>query len=316
MATNDVSFLKFSAPTTQSDVSSKSAGPAENEDISIPVGQDDAAQKKAKIKADVLKQLQATPVTYGMEQPAASSASGVSIPIGQPSTQTVDRFSAAGLADAIEGYDEVSNDADVKNAFNSSKWNPANWFKGAEKTSSGEKVTDAGLPTLTKADLEKMDKTDAEIAAFLKSSGAPNIQGSSSDAKSVSTEERSASMTEMNNIATESQNLVKTLSDPNISDTQRAEATKKLEELQTKAAKILESMKPAESDKPELNPETQAKVDGLSPKDQADTQAYLQTALGKGADTDDKGYKELSPASQGAVTAMAGDLKAKHPDMD
>ncbi len=304
---SEVSFLKFSsAPQT---------------DATSGAGQDEAAQKKAQVKADVIKKLEATPVTYGMEQTAAPTNSSVSIPIGQSSSESVDRFSAAGLANTIEGYDEVSDDADVKNTLASSKWNPANWFKGAEKTESSNndaKVTDAGLPTLTNADLKEMDKTDAEIAKYLQSSeftkGA--TQGATAGNSNISTEQRSSNMNEMLNFAKQSNELMNILSDPKASEADKAEANKKLEDIQAKAAKLFESTPTASSDKPELNAETQAKVDNLSPQEQASTQQYLQGAVGKGVDSDDKGFKDLSNASQGAITAMAGDLKAKHPDMD
>lgn len=159
------------------------------------------------------------------------------------------------------------------------------------------------------------DGIPAEVAAILAETEAAQgitMGSNAKEGKTISTEQKEIALNNMNDLEKQTKEIVSKLSDPKLSSTERESLMKELDTITTKSAQLIGET-PKTEGAPMLNDNTFDAIINLSPEDQQAMTSYMeaQIAAGKGLDTDDEGFKKLSPDAQKALMALSADVSSK-----
>ncbi|MCQ2958229.1 MAG: hypothetical protein MJ180_04935 [Candidatus Gastranaerophilales bacterium] len=297
--TNSVSNVSFkysgdnSSNQTQIEEQNKAL---DQETISFEKQTQEAQEKKEKTKALVEKELNATPIRFGMvATPEQTAKAGATVPIGQSTAKTIDKFSVDKICADIDGFEEVKDDSSIKSMI-------ANFLGkftvNSTETNSAPKTSAAGL-----LDVPGMPPMSDEDVAALQAVGVDFSQLQGLTQKSETDKSQAEQLKDKQASFGRMQEIQKQMNDPNVSPEVKAELMKE-------AGVLLSSTPKAQDTLPAgIVNTSSALAENMSAEDIQAAMSFVQSHA-TGIDDEDPDFKKLPDNVQGYIRSVASDAKA------
>jgi len=267
----------------------------------------EAQEKKEKAKALVEQKLSRTPIQFGMVanpiQTGKAGAVETSLPIGQTSAKTIDKFSVDQICADIDGYEEVQDDSGIKSLIS----NFMNKFTGNAATSDVNSTETQQLPAYSAGgllDLPADMQLSQETIDVLKNTGAFEQMQNLSQAQITDksqTEQLQDKMTSFGRM----QEIQKKMSDPNVSAEEKTKLMAEAQELFAGTPKTTGTL-------PAGVVNTSAKVaENMTPEEISSAMEFVQSHA-TGIDDEDPAFKALPGNVQTYIKAVASDATKNH----